>query len=61
MPKSTTRTPSGRLAPGQRGRDLDAEAVVALEDVADAGDQHGVMTGSPAAGTVRGSTSSGAK
>ena len=39
MPKSTTRTPSGSSSAGQPPGDLDAEGVVAQEDVADAGDE----------------------
>ena len=40
MPKSSTRTPSRHRAPAQPLGDLDAEAVVAEEDVADPGHEH---------------------
>ena len=39
MPKSTTSTPAGSVAPGEAVGERDAEAVVAEEDVADAGDE----------------------
>ena len=64
MPKSTTRTPSGmRRSPGEALRHLDAEAVVAEEDVADAGDEDAPVRRQRRRLALRssGSTSSGAK
>ena len=59
MPKSATSTPSGSVAPGEPARHLDAEPVVAEEDVADAGDQDAVCAHGPAAARPRRAGSSG--
>ena len=63
MPKSATRTPSGTVRRGEAVGDLDAEAVVAEEDVADAGHEHAARHGAASAVERRssGSTSSGWK
>ena len=57
MPKSPTRTPSGSWPPAEPLGDLDAEPVVAEEDVADPGDERLHR----ATRAVSGSTSSGWK
>ncbi len=52
MPKSRAVTPSGSSRSGEPADDLAAEAVVAQEDVADAGDERpGHRPASAAAGT----------
>ena len=62
MPKSSTRTPSGRVRAGQAVGHLHAEGVVGQEDVADAGHQDaGRSSARLGAVSSSGSTSSGWK
>ena len=60
MPKSSTRTPSGAGRAAEAAGHLDAEPVVAEEDVADAGHEHPAGHGDASA-SDSGSTSSGWK